>query len=163
MIKTTTFPSVFEKPSAPGVAPDAVKNIPKPMPIEEKSKSVLSSSVTEVKEIDEEVDVKKPSRSLTKEDVTYIQENVKDKSYKQIADDLNITKSQVSRKLQEIRNSIRYQVTTGELTKEQCDKIINEDLSRKKSKSISSKDDKDIVNDIVGNLLKKAKESEENN
>jgi len=73
---------------------------------------------------------KKKAREMTPEDVDFVVENIKTKSYTEIAEERGLTRHQVNRVLMDIKKDLRSQYPEGTPEREKIEEYIKSKLTR---------------------------------
>lgn len=110
----------------------------------------------------EKKEKKKKAPNLTPEQIEFIFNNVKNMSYKEMADQIGVTTSQVNRTLATARKHIKAKLEAGELSKEQAEKALDalsrpEDTrpGRRKGDSVVKKAITEKTDNLIADILGK--------
>ena len=102
---------------------------------------------------------RKATREINREDVQYVLQNIKTQSYKEMADHLGLTKSQVNRILMDTKKDLRKSVKGNPEAEAKVEAYIKEHLSRPEDSGVGRKGGgavrtaiNSVVADILGNL-----------
>ncbi len=98
--------------------------------------------------------VRKTKKEIEPSDIQFVIKNVKSKSYQDMADELNLTKSQINRILMDIKKTLRENTKGDEVKEKKVEKYITENLTRSGEKRTGKVREaiKNIVDEITSKL-----------
>ena len=118
----------------------------------------------EVEKLPEDGDVvKNKKKEIEQSDIQFVIKNVRSKSYQDMADELNLTKSQINRILMDIKKTLRENAKGDEVKEKKVEEYISENLTREKSsikRGGGVKKQSEIrtsIDEIVGDIMKDLK------
>ncbi len=107
--------------------------------------------------------VKNKKKEIEQSDIQFVIKNVRSKSYQDMAEELNLTKSQINRILMDIKKTLRENAKGDEVKEKKVEEYISENLTREKSsikRGGGVKKQSEIrtsIDEIVGDIMKDLK------
>ena len=97
---------------------------------------------------------KKTKKEIEPSDIQFVIKNIRSKSYQDMAEELNLTKSQINRILMDIKKTLRENAKGDELKEKKVEEYITENLTRSGEKRTGKIREtiKNIVNQITSKI-----------
>lgn len=117
-----------------------------------KPKNSVNTEVVDTLSNDETTITLSDSRKYTDKDVDYVYENFSKQSKEDIAKHLNLAAAQVSRIVGKLKKGLQNSATLGQITQDECDKIITEKLTPPK-KERKKKNAEFVIDSAISKII----------
>ena len=142
-------PTPPEAPQAAPTAPTAPTEAPQAAP--QASAGDESAEKKPRKKVE-----RKATREINQDDINYVLTNIKNQSYKEMADHLGLTKSQINRILMETKKNLRERAKGNEEAMAKVEQFIKEKLSRPEDAFGGTKKNaavRNAINSVVEDII----------
>ncbi len=103
--------------------------------------------------IEDNTKKKKTKKEIEPSDIQFVIKNIRSKSYQDMAEELNLTKSQINRILMDIKKTLRENAKGDEVKEKKVEKYITENLTRSGEKRTGKI--RGVIKDIVDEITSK--------